>query len=53
MARIFKKLLTNKNSHIPEVQRTPRRIKRKENIPRYILVKVLKTGLRENPGGNQ
>ena len=49
MARIKKKkkLKSHRNSHIPEVQRNPNRFKKKKNIPRYMLVKVLKPKIKE------
>ena len=42
-----KKLKSHRNSHIPEDQRNPNRFKKKKNIPRYMLVKVLKPKIKE------
>lgn len=47
MAIIKKKKKSHRNSHIPEVQRNPNRFKKKKNIPRYMLVKVLKPKIKE------
>ena len=42
-----KKLKSHRNSHIPEVQRNPNRFKKNKNIPRHMLVKVLKPKIKE------